>query len=834
MEALDDRDEHSCIFSLRDAPSSRALLGNKANNLVALHRLGLPVPPAFVLSTRAYARWRRDGDRLPSSLAAEVRVRLEALASEAEVRLGSPAAPLLVSVRSGAAVSMPGAMSTLLDVGITPAMAEAWSETADDADASFHAGAYARLLRGLLHASAGTEHHVASLDAIQGPPRHRLAALAQLARAAALPDDPIAQVLRAIDEVFRSWDSPGARSFRRTRGIADDLGTAVIVQRMVFGDRDARSATGLVATRDPTTGAPGLSGGFLVASQGEDVVGPDGPTGLRPIEQLVHHAPVAAEELLRFARRIERHFEWPQDLEFTVESDRLWLLQARAAPLTARAAVRVAVELVHEGVLAPEQAVERVSPAALDAVRRPRFAPGAIEAAIRDGRLVASGLAAAPGVACGPVVLAGSARAGILVRDALDPVDDLEAIEATSGLLSVRGGTASHASTLARLLGKPYVTGCERMRIDLDRRAIVFDATEVADGTIVSIDGNSGQVFLGEIATELEPAPPELDEFLGWHRAHRSSSAWQSASYLDRVEEREDHRGRARAILATAPWRSAKAIAVDLVRDLLPPALRIPQFVTAARDRARLRELMLEGLARGYWIGLRPCYSVKTFGKGTWQMGLRTADDVDGFLERADFQGPLKAGGYPSWIANEALDEIICVWDPPGKGLAELAPREFAFSVSCLPGVVQVELVLGTVQVRYLEGAASDRLIHLRMELDHGAPRARGRRTIRVGRNYLTADAGTAGPLELPEDTEADPRVQPAALRIARAVARAVFVDWWDPPVELPHVMCALDSEVGLHGLEFQGRTNDDGVEYMLLFDVKGAEESRMLGPRSR
>ncbi len=714
------------VVTLDDAPSARALVGQKAGNLAAVAKLGVPVPRAFVLTTRAFARWREHGDAIDDALEAAIRAQLDALAAR------------LVSVRSGAAVSMPGAMTTVL----------------------------------------------------------------------AVPADPPDQVMRSIDLVFRSWDSPGARAFRRERAIPDDVGTAVIVQCMVAGDRDERSGSGLVATRDPTTGARALTGGFLLGRRGDDIVGPDGPAALRPIGELGDALPEAARELERCAALIEAYFGWPQDLEITIESGRLWILQARAAPLAPAAAVRVAVHMVREGLLTPEQALDRVPPMTIDAVRRRRFAPEAVAAADREGRRLAAGLAAAPGVATGPLVIAGEPRAGVLVRAALDPVDDLDALQRADGLVTARGGTASHAATLARLLGRPYVTGCDRLEVDAARRVARFGGAAVSEGATVSLDGDRGAVYLGALATELAEPPPELAELEAWQRAHRAPSAWLSGCYADRGEPAVDHRARARAVLAAARWHTAKAIAVDLVREVLPEALRIPQFVVAARDRAGLRALMLEGLARGHWIGLRPCHSVKTFGKGTWQMAIQSADEVDRYLAEPDFQGRLKAGGYPRWIADDTLEEIICVWDPPGKGLPELADHELAFAVSCVGGEARVELVLGTSQVRYLEGAASDRLIHLRMELDPSAPRARGRRTVQIGRAH-----------------EGDRRAQ----SIAQAVGQAVFVDWWDPPIELPHVMSALDGEVGLHGLEFQGRARGEAVEYMLLFDVKGAEESRLL-----
>jgi phosphohistidine swiveling domain-containing protein len=795
------------VFDLENAPLLGERVGQKAKNLAILRGLGLPVPPAFVITADEHARWQRNGERLPEDLVAEIR--------EAAARLADKSGgPRLVSVRSGATVSMPGAMSTIVNVGVSSRLLDAWLERPE----RFHADSYARFLRGLLR---GLGRDDLAARAEQPPessePREALLALRELAKEGLVPDDPLEQILAAIHAVFLSWDSPGARAFRRAHFIGDDLGTAVLVQKMVFGNKDRASGTGLVSTRDPTTGERGLAGRYLLEAQGEAMVGAEGPARASEISELARDIPAAFAALTNAAEQIEAHFAWPQDLEITIESGELWLLQARSVPLTARALLRVVVDNVEKGLLTPKQAVARLAPIASNLESEKRFTFDTET----GGRLLGQGLTASPGIVIGPLFVEAREDVpanAILIQSAFDPVHQLGLMKKVAGLLSLRGGTTSHAATLARLMRKPYVTGL-RAEIDLERRQVRFGDVVLKEGEIVSVDAASGSVYAGELSTEIIERPPELEHLRVWQRAHGSNSTWQAGCYLEGESTRPNYPEIVRSIVSASRWRTAKALATELLRALLPAEVRIPQFVVSARDPETLRARMIAGLEKGHWIGLRPCYSEKKLGKGTWQMGLRTPSEVDEYLRNPEFRGLLKTGGYPSWIEDPTLEEIIVVWDPPGKGLPELASRQFALSISCLPNAARVEIILGTAQVRTLESAEPERLVHLTMELDHAAPKARGPRSTRYGSAHVV-----------------DGVVDPFAANVARRVGATVFKDWWDAPFELPHVMCALDSEYGLHSLEFQGQVLDaeGAVEYMLLFDAKGAEESHFLAPRAR
>ncbi len=518
----------------------RQLLGGKGANLCAMTWLGLPVPPGFIVTTEACRAYLADG-RLPDGLVEEVRDALTALEERTGRRLGDPDRPLLLSVRSGAPFSMPGMMDTVLDLGADAstraglaALGGAWF--ALDAQRRF-VEMFGRVVQGVDEAElagrvdgAVARAGVADERALDEDQLATLVAeLEELVteRAGVMPHDPFEQLRMAIEAVFRSWNGARARSYRRLEGIPDDLGTAVNIQVMVFGNLDERSATGVAFSRDPATGENVPYGDFLDGAQGEDVVA--GTRHPRPLAELAESFPDAHAELLDHMRTLESHDTDMCDVEFTIESDKLWMLQTRVGKRSAAAAVRIAVEMVDEGLIGEEDAIARVRPEQVEQLLHPRFAT------VPD-RLLTSGLAASPGAAVGAVCLDTAeardrGRAGesvILVRNETSP-EDIDGMAAAAGLLTARGGLVSHAAVVARGMGKPAVCGASELRIDVGAGTVRVGEIEVRTGDTIAIDGTSGQVALGEVELELPGDDAWLDRLLEFADRHRRLHVYANA-----------------------------------------------------------------------------------------------------------------------------------------------------------------------------------------------------------------------------------------------------------------------------------------------------------------
>jgi len=501
----------------------RALLGGKGVGLAEMTQLGIPVPAGFTITTEACRAYMRAGNRLPEGLLEEVEEHLGRLEERTGKRFGDPRDPLLVSVRSGAAVSMPGMMDTILNVGLNGESVRGLAEATGNQ--RFAHDSYRRLIQMYGETVDGIDPHRFEQE-LQRLKQKRGAAqdvdlgagdLAELAAAfeaiyeqetgRRFPQDPRDQLSRAIVAVFDSWNTPRAQVYRRAHDIPDDLGTAVNVVQMVFGNKGERSGTGVAFTRNPSTGEAAPFGEFLVNAQGEDVV-----AGIRtpePLERMRERFPQAYAELLETMRRLEEHYREMQDIEFTVEEDRLYLLQTRSAKRTAAAALKAAVDMVAEGLISREEAVARIDPAQLDQLLHPMIDPAA------RVEVVATGLNASPGAACGKIVfdanraeeLGRSGEPVILVRWETTP-DDIHGLIQARGVLTAHGGMTSHAAVVARGMGKPCVAGCEALSIDLAARTATLAGHELREGDLLTIDGGTGSVILGQVPL----VPPQINE----------------------------------------------------------------------------------------------------------------------------------------------------------------------------------------------------------------------------------------------------------------------------------------------------------------------------------
>jgi pyruvate,orthophosphate dikinase len=532
----------------------RDLLGGKGANLCEMTRMGFPVPPGFVITTEACIHHAAHG-AFPPGMREEVLAALRALEEKTGRGFGDPRNPLLVSVRSGSAVSMPGMMDTVLNLGLNEATADGLARLAKDERSAWDAyrrlvAMFGRIVEAidgrifdtiLERYKAGTEGGT-DADLSAEMLRNVVAEFKEAYQhevGAPFPDDPEEQLFRAIEAVFASWMGKRAVDYRNFHGIPHDLGTAASVQTMVFGNLGLDSGTGVVFTRDPATGEKRLYGEYLPNAQGEDVV-----AGIRNplrIEEMRDRMPAIYEQLSALAERLERRYRDMQDVEFTVEKGKLWMLQTRTGKRTAAAAVKVAVDMAREGLISEEEAVLRVEPEQVNQLLLPRFDEAAKEEARRTGRLLARGLNASPGAASGAAIFDPdeAERLGreerkpvILVRIETSP-DDVHGMLQARGILTARGGATSHAAVVARGLGKPCVAGCEALRIDYDAGRFEANGTVVQAGDAISIDGATGEVFLGPIETIQPDFEKEVDlrTILDWADRVRRLGVWANADY---------------------------------------------------------------------------------------------------------------------------------------------------------------------------------------------------------------------------------------------------------------------------------------------------------------
>jgi pyruvate,orthophosphate dikinase len=525
------------------------LLGGKGANLAEMSNLGLPVPPGFSITTEVCTYYYANNKSYPPDLKAQVDAALEKVGELAQGNFGDPAKPLLVSVRSGARVSMPGMMDTVLNLGLNAATTEGLARLTGDA--RFAYDSYRRFIQMYSDVVLGVEHagfeeildeekdakgieldtDLDAEDLKRIATRFRQRVEKELGKP--FPEDVQEQLWGAIGAVFGSWESPRANTYRRLHNIPADWGTAVTVQAMVFGNRGETSATGVAFTRDPATGEKLLYGEFLINAQGEDVV-----AGIRtpqPISRIVRERqggkkpsmeeamPKAFAELKSIGERLEQHYRDMQDVEFTVQEGKLFMLQTRAGKRTAEAALKAAVDMVREKLIDQDTAVGRIDPAALDQLLHPTLDPNAPKTEI------AAGLGASPGAATGEAVftadeaekLASDNHDVILVRTETSP-EDIHGMHAARGILTARGGMTSHAAVVARGMGRPCVSGAGSLKIDVAKGEMTSGNFTIKRGEVITIDGAAGKVYKGAVKMRQPELTGDFSTLMGWADAVRS------------------------------------------------------------------------------------------------------------------------------------------------------------------------------------------------------------------------------------------------------------------------------------------------------------------------
>jgi pyruvate,orthophosphate dikinase len=513
------------------------LLGGKGANLAQMGRLGLPIPPGFTISTEVCTYFYKNNQNYPPNLEKEIKKNLAEVEKAKKAKFGDWENPLLFSVRSGARVSMPGMMDTVLNLGLNDEIVKRLAEK----NPRFAWNSYWRFIFMFADVVMGVEKE--ELDEIKGNDwkdvTERLKAKVKHLTGREVPQDPWEQLWQAISAVFKSWNTPRAITYRKLNKIPDDWGTAVNCQSMVFGNFDENSASGVGFTRNPATGEKKLYGEFLSCAQGEDVVA--GIRTPRSIDDLKKVFPQCYEELLKISDTLENYYKDMQDIEFTIESGKLWMLQTRTGKRTTQAAIKIALDMVSEGLVDKKTALLRIDPYTIESLFKPSFDPKTKK------EVIAKGLAASPGAAVGEVVfnpeeaveLVDQGHKVILVRKETSP-EDIHGIAVAEGVLTARGGMTSHAALVTRAMGKPGIVGCEAIGVDYEKGYLQAGDKIIKKGEKISIDGTTGEVILGELPTQLPKISGDLEEILTWADEIRKLGVYTNADTPTQAKKARD------------------------------------------------------------------------------------------------------------------------------------------------------------------------------------------------------------------------------------------------------------------------------------------------------
>ena len=666
----------------------KALLGGKGANLSEMTNLGLNVPPGFTITTDTCNEFFKAGGEFPDGLWEEIMEHVRKLEAKTGKRFSDSVNPLLVSVRSGAPISMPGMMDTVLNIGLNGSVAASLIRlTGND---RFVYDAYRRLITMFGNVVMGAERN--KFDAILEAEKEKegvkedthvsveglmkvvegMKKVYQEEVGSAFPTEPLEQLKLAIAAVFNSWNIPRAITYRKIEGIPDDMGTACNVQTMVFGNMGQDSGSGVFFTRNPADGK-GLYGELLFNAQGEDVV-----AGIRTpkhMEDLRKESPEIYRELEGISGKLEAHYKDMQDVEFTIEKGQFYVLQTRTGKRTARAAIKIAVDMTKEGLITKEEALMRLTPDQVDQLLHPQFDPKAKEEAEAKGDLLAVGLNASPGAATGRAIFDANTaeergkegESVILVRPETTP-DDVNGMIVSKGFLTQHGGGTSHAAVVARGWGKPCVAGCEDIRIDLQQRKFTVKGVEIKEGDYISIDGTTGEVYAGAIAT-MDPnieEEVELQAALSWADEVRRLGVWTNADNPEDASKARSFGAQGIGLCRTEHMffdqegeevsRRELVVKMILMSEEAAPMLRrleqLEERLMANPDDERLREE-----SEGLLMSVKDSQAVEDY-----------RESLNGLLpfQRKDFEGIFKA--------MDGCPVIIRLIDPPMHEF--LPPRE--------------------------------------------------------------------------------------------------------------------------------------------------------------
>lgn len=864
------------------------LIGGKGKGLVMMSQLGLPVPPGMIITTTEgtnYLKYQRFSDTLKQ----EIQENLRILSQKTNKQFGTGSSPLLLSVRSGAPISMPGQMISVLNVGITPQLLE-------ESQNEIFTRLYWRFVRSLgvgmgIHRDEFkkveqqyiTRNNLREIQALNKseliPLIQEISELITTITGKQIPTNPFDQLLASIQAVWNSWNTSEMQSYRNLLGIRKDVCTAVVIQSMVLGNADNLSGTGVIYSRNLIDGKK-PSGTFLRTAQGEAIV--SGEESGSNLSSLAKSLPATYQSLLQTTSKLEKCYKYPVEVEFTIERKKLWILQVRKAPVSDQAVIEFVVDLQAKDIISEKEAVEIIRPSLIQRLYAPVFSKDAKEIAYKKRLLISKGVPASPGIAIGVIAISeGSIRKCIenktpfiLVRDVLDPKEH-ELIRLSQGVISVKSSVGSHGAIIANVQRKPCIVNCEHIQeINTEDGYIVASEYKIHDKTIISIDGMTGEIFLGEIDVSKPESFASLSVFESWWKKYDGTednlpdeighphSPWGNATYTIDPNEIDVFRKQARNILRENSWSTVKSSTVELLR-LFPEECTIKQVVVDAKDEDLIREILHDVIAKGYWTGPRLSMGPGHEGSSPGQIGMKTHEHVEQMMIDRDFQ-PVEIApkaGYPRWMDpgpednwSSPPEQLIIMYDPPEKGADEFEQEHFICNITCRsnPDAVTVDILPGTARLRMFENAAPDSLIRIVALLNVNTPFQIGQIITFFGEKYWNMNRiemvakrmgikqkRVSDAVPILKEMMTEGKLTSELLKflvgnrffyLAENVKREIFDKWWLPPIKLPFRMRALDEVYSLQVLELQGRIDNDGdLKWFLIYGAKGGEEKETI-----
>ncbi len=859
------------------------LLGGKGAGLVHMTQLQMPVPHGFVLTTEAWREYDNNG-KLSDTLVSEIKNHLLELEKVTSKKFGATDKPLLVSVRSGSRYSMPGMMDTIPNVGVNKNNLAALSQYLGGG--VYATDTYKRFLRAFGNSVYGI--HVGEFDILPEDVNFdSFEKLIFVRTGKKVPEDPFDQLTQSIEAIFRSWYNPGAVAYRQINGIPDQLGTAANVQMMVYGNRP-NSGTGVLFTRNTTTGENEIIGDYLDNAQGDDIVRGGVVRTTKSIDDFAKEKQELANKLFAYAKELEKVQKDVQDIEFTIEDGNLWLLQTRSAKRTPIANIRIAKQLLEENIITEAQALKRIKPSDIEHVQLPTFARDEEEIA-QEKSLFSTGVTASPGVATGylainptdVVKLREDGKQPILICDHIDP-NDVATLLKVVGVVTTKGSASSHMALIMRSAGIPGIVGASAVGVDNDKLQVASGDKNISVGGSVSINATLGKIYNEEI--DIVPnstIPTDLANLINKRTALYTRSAWSAGIYdetgspiipelVKRVEELRAN--------ASRNWQSEKARVIEVFDHFFDGQTMIKNRLVKPNDKESLKNALLEVINSGDFNAPRTCHSPVKLAGAPWADGPNSPELVEQFLTDPNYPG--KYGGYPRWIEDSTLDAIIVGHEPKDKLNVEFANKHFVCTLSCVNGMTSqlvINVHFGTAQLRSLERVENTELATIKINLNPVERFSVGDKTYHLGRSFLDDNqidilAKTLNENRPYEGDEVLHRTKRHLLKqlvngysgivaekigteelkdvvfdlmsknmlpadvfhwvvnkqyysLLEQISKIVMEKWWKFPIYLPHTMSALDEVSGLSVLEAQGRFDEDKILWFKIYGAKGSEE---------